>query len=338
MPILTPDASFFRTQYRRKLVARVISLADQVVTFSGATLTTTPMWPEVRIGGELDVQTPGEPRRSHYARITGIAGDVITVDMRGKPPFVPIFDEDGEIIVTPRVTYRSPPVTVGFVRRAFQPRARGRAIALSAILGITDGDNLLIVGDTLGWTAEGFRQALPASTVVSTDTSAWAQFNQGLDETVEISEEITAVGLDPLSGEGAEILDVLLDGPRAKATILDEDGLSNGSRGAIRRNGFGSNQAVIDWVITDDVLPLLFDSECIDLSTAMAEFTVNVVHVVTPYFSVFDGLVEPDPLWNWKHIGPGEVNQTLFDQPWYTTSNWLDLLPEDQFFSVQRLR
>jgi hypothetical protein len=73
------------------------------------------------------------------------------------------------------------------------------------------------------------------------------------------------------------------------------------------------NNGKFDWVITEDVLPILDDAECVILSNALRNFATNLAHWVSVMPSVGQG----DPRLNWK-----------------TLQDWKLLLPLDKV--VQR--
>ena len=97
-----------------------------------------------------------------------------------------------------------------------------------------------------------------------------------------------------------------------------------------------SAHGTFTWAITETMFTWLDDAECIAMDAAMRKVAAKVAHMVQPYSAKFDGKVEPEPVWNWKHLeatGQG-VRQQLLDQPWYTVSNWKALLPGSTFVGV----
>jgi hypothetical protein len=105
---------------------------------------------------------------------------------------------------------------------------------LQSTLQIANTELLLIVGAGFGWGVEG-AIAATGCTTVGIDISDYIVAEQGNTEEAEIREAITAVGLDPDTGRGAEILAAVYDGqPRTNVIVLQEDMQTNQSRNAIR--------------------------------------------------------------------------------------------------------
>ena len=128
-----------------------------------------------------------------------------------------------------------------------------------------------------------------------------------------------------------QFLDKLVTGPRATLPILDEDGMTRGSRQRIR------NQGTFTHIITKNVLAWRHDDECVALSDALRQINVasKVVHFVAGYDDKKAMAPEPEPVLNWKRVaGNAPVNSRLTDKPWYTTNSWPALLPNDTFVGV----
>jgi hypothetical protein len=145
---------------------------------------------------------------------------------------------------------------VGFERIAKQQIFGDDHIVLAKALDIQPGERIALIGAGFGWVAEDWIN-MGLGPIVNTDISRWIQ--QNLNE-------------------------------NAVLPILNEDSLTEQSRANVL-NAIGGH---IDWVITEDCLPILSDEECIALVNALHLYGGKVAHWVscsTP--SSFGGL-------NWK--------------------------------------
>jgi hypothetical protein len=148
--------------------------------------------------------------------------------------------------------------------------------------GLTRGQRIALVGAGFGWVAEKFIAAGygPAADgtangkVAAIDTSTWIQSNKGNNAT------LTIVNAD-------------INGATGRRTV---------------RQQFGSNNAVIDWAISEDVLPLLIGSgptpagnnEIQPFCSAMRQSANNVAHWVSTVTASGDTRLNWKTLSEWK--------------------------------------
>lgn len=224
-------------------------------------------------------------------------------------------------------------VRLNYDRAVMLPIARAHAKGLVAALGLTDGQSITISGGGFGWTAEELAKLLPNSRIVTTDTSSWVHAQKDSPATVNYRAAISKAGLDPDSGEGTALLADMDDGgAQARVTIIDESLANNGSRNRVRQAVGGT----LDWVISEEVLPWLFDDECVEVDGWMRQLSSNVVHLLTPYMADKADAPEPLPVYNWKYPSApnGGVLQKMWDLPWYGQDNWKALLPDSTIVTV----
>lgn len=123
-------------------------------------------------------------------------------------------------------------------------------------VGMTRGQRIAIVRSEFGWIAEEFvdqgygpiADGTAAGRIVCVDTSTWIQASK--------------------SGNAA-------------VNIVNSDVNGATGRRAIRQQ-LGSNNQVIDWAISYEVLPMLSDAECAPFASSMRALATNVVHWLTP--------------------------------------------------------
>lgn len=223
-------------------------------------------------------------------------------------------------------------VRLGYGRAMMLGFCESRAKLLISGLGLTASDRVLLVGSAFGWLAECLEDQVPGLSMVSLDTSTWVQATKDQTETAEIEAAVQAAGILPVMGRYAEIVSSLDDGgPRARVPIGSKNVLRANDRAKLKQ-AHGS----FTWAITETMFSWLDDAECIEMDAAMHKMATNVAHMVHPYNHKHDGSVEPEPVWNHKHLeatGQG-VRQQLLDQPWYTRASWKGLLPDSTFLGV----
>lgn len=217
---------------------------------------------------------------------------------------------------------------------------------VNGTLGLTDGMKIIILGGGFGWLQEALEEWITAD-IVTTDTSSYVHANKDLPETDEIVAALDAAGVtDPTKRNN--YLARFDRGARSQRTIYNEDMSSGTSRGTIKQALGLQGNAKADYVITEQVLPWLEDSECSVVSNVAHSIANNVVHILTPFFP--SSRPEPAPYWNWKHLdlftaiqilgdeyADGHTRPELEAEPWYTTTFWKTLLPNDLFISINRL-
>lgn len=150
---------------------------------------------------------------------------------------MPIADADLESTWTS--LYRCPmdDGTVAHYERRARDRILGRdadwLIDVLEAHGLVPGQRISLVGAGFGWVAEAFlargygpaADGTSAGRVASIDTSAWIQANKGAN-----------------AAPGITILNADVNGSTGRRTI---------------KQHFGSRNVIIDWCVTEDVLPCL---------------------------------------------------------------------------------
>lgn len=230
----------------------------------------------------------------------------------------------------------TPFIRIPYIRVARQFKAARVAMELVNGLNISLGQSILLIGSGFGWTHEALQKLLPTSQIVSTDTGGWIKSVKSIDEASEINLALdNAISTKDRSSvfltlEKRQVwLDRFLSGPRATVDVLDESLISSGSRNRVKSQMGVSGSMKVDWAISEQVLPWLDDAECLDLSKNAHSMANNVVHLVRPAIKSHLSEVEPNP-WNWKWLDHTDPTTNLLTaQPWYTTTSWKALLPDD---------
>ncbi len=227
--------------------------------------------------------------------------------------------------------FQAPKVYLQVHRRAYElcNVDTGSAVKLLQTLNLTSAHNVLLVGSTFGWLAEAMINLGVPTTCI--EASSWVQSVKDEDESGDIEVALDLAGVTSGHAMRQQFLDKLLAGPRATLPILDEDGLTKGSRQKIR------NAGTFTHTITKNVLSWLHDDEAANLSDGLHQINVasQVVHFVMGYDDKRALRPEPAPFLNWKRVvGDAPVVQRLSDQAWYTTPSWPALLPGDTFIGV----
>ena len=169
-------------------------------------------------------------------------------------------------------------------------------VSILEALNIPAGATRLFVGTGFGWEAEIANEL--GFTAVGVETSSYVHSVKDADYTTEYRERIISEGLDPDSGAGAALLAEWDVNGRTQSIILNEMMNTAQSRKAVR-NALGlSGNTKVDWAISANVLPVLDDSEVVDMNTAMQLVADNVAHY-TPILSTV-GTQRPD--FNWKTL------------------------------------
>ncbi len=205
-------------------------------------------------------------------------------------------------------------VRLHYCRGIKRPDANIRASRLATALGwMPPGPTIVIIGAGFGWTVEALED-LGFDRVVGLDISTYINDNHDSTEEAEINTEISAVGLNPAIGRGAEIKARFFDGGtrgRSSRGIKNEDGRTGGSRGRIKQAlGLTGGQDV-DWAVSESVLESLDDSEAVQASNLAHNYAITIAHgVFTPNAGAHAGF-------NWK-----------------TLEAWKSLLPNDTFIEL----
>jgi hypothetical protein len=219
-----------------------------------------------------------------------------------------------------------------------QFKVRNRAVALTQdwSLHLQDGQKIIILGGGFGWLQEELEKLITAD-IVTLDTGQWVHSVKDTDESVEYDTWMDTAGITDPTDRADWKGRMVRPGGRAKVTIHDEDLGTGASRGRIKQalNLQGNQKA--DYLITEQVLPWLDDSECGVVSNVSHSIATNVAHILTPF--ALSQRAEPPPLWNWKHLDDlSPTRPDLEALPWYTTTSWKALLPDDLFVSVHNYR
>lgn len=228
--------------------------------------------------------------------------------------------------------FQAPKVYLQLHRRAYELAnvPQGSASVLVRELNLTSSHNILLVGSSFGWTAEALKTL--GISVTCIEDSSWVQSVKDTDEAGDIEAALDLAGVTSDHAMRQQFFDKLIAGPRATLPILDEDGMTRGSRRRITKN-----RAAFTHIITKNVLAWRHDDECVALSDALHQINVlaQVVHFVAGYDDKAALAPEPEPVLNWKRVvGTEPVTGRLTDQAWYTTNSWPVLLPNDTFVGV----
>lgn len=157
---------------------------------------------------------------------------------------------------------------VHYAREAKQQYIGNDHWALRDALGLRAGQRIALIGAGFGWIAEDWA-AVGLGPIVAVDTSTWIQANKA---------------------------------QQATFTILNADTATNSGRNAVRSAlGLSGNQRA-DWAITEDVLPVLTDAECVQVGTALRNLAANVAHWVSVATGSGDARLNWKDLASWKAL------------------------------------
>jgi hypothetical protein len=121
----------------------------------------------------------------------------------------------------------------------------------------------LIVGAGFGWGVTALKSAVDCA-AIGTDTSAYIHAEKDNDDRAEVEAAIAAVGLDPTTGRGLELLTALsTPGAKAKELILDEDLASIESRRRVDEALGGPPTWIVAENMVDDAWT---DAEIVELA------------------------------------------------------------------------
>ena len=151
----------------------------------------------------------------------------------------------------PRSTF--PQVVIRYHRLHMRPILAAMWATLQPILNILSGDHVCVVGAGFGWGVEAVAAETGAVTV-GIDISDYIAAELAGTEEAELRAEVAAVGLDPDTGRGLEVMNFIYDGqPRGSVIVLQNDAASGPQRAAIR-SALGNNwpDVVVYENIVDD--------------------------------------------------------------------------------------
>lgn len=156
--------------------------------------------------------------------------------------------------------------------------ARWRGILSVVTPAITPADFVLIVGAGFGWGVRALKNRLGCA-AIGIDTSDYIQNAKATSDQVEISAKIIAVGLDPTTGRGFEILNFCrTPGFRAKEIVLNEDMSTPESRQRIV-TALGGNPT---WICVEDIVDdSMTDAEITTLATRLDQSSAKVFWTYT---------------------------------------------------------
>ena len=168
-------------------------------------------------------------------------------------------------------------IRLHYNRYVLYPEMLRRAQALVSILGLTLSDRIFVIGCGFGWTVEALVGL--GYNAVGADVSSYIQGNKSLSEDSDVSAAITAVGLNPTTGEGLLHFNRLKgDGVRTRANVLNEDSSNTSSRNRVK--GVIGTPTI---AITEDLVTSLTDAECATLQTNILKYSASlrVCHFLT---------------------------------------------------------
>lgn len=209
-----------------------------------------------------------------------------------------------------------PEIRLHYSRIILYPHAVARAQGIATAMGWTvPGPTLVVVGAGFSWLAEAF-EGIGFTRVVGIDVSPYIQADKDVDALTDLDAEIIGVGLDPASGEGLSRKNQIITAygytpgnkTRASRGCLNEHGKTQQSRNQIRQAlGLSGNQQP-DWLLTENVIERMFDSEIVQDSNDLKAWVPNLAH----YVQTVDASHPDGPDWNAK-----------------TLAQWKTLLPND---------
>jgi len=161
-------------------------------------------------------------------------------------------------------------VRTHYHRWAMVPLLQARWAILQPILNILSTDFVCVVGAGFGWGVEAIIAETGALTV-GVDISDYVAAEKDSTEEAELRAEVSAVGLDPDTGRGLEIMNFIFDGSvRSNVVVLQSDAASGPQRTAIR-NALGGNWPSV--VIAEDVIDDTWtDAEIVSMRNSMNGF------------------------------------------------------------------
>jgi len=206
-----------------------------------------------------------------------------------------------------------PGIRLGYCRAVMLPVAQLRAAKLVEIFAWPTSTRIFMIGAGYAWTAEVLEQQYGYSNIVTSDTSPYVQSTQDQTDEAEINAAISAVGLNPASGEGAT-KKARLYSPgnrrRHSRSVRNEDLSNGGSRNRIK-NVLGG----VDVAISEDLILAFSDAEVLQAAGWIDAIDTldQVIHMVT-------------------ELGAGANQNPVFN--WKTIEGWKALVPSHTFMSL----
>ena len=201
-------------------------------------------------------------------------------------------------------------ISLVYSRHQVVPELRRRWAWLVPLLGLTSASSIVLVGAAWGYSMEILESDYGITRAIGLETSSGIRGKLNQSEDAEIAAAITAVGLNPASGEGLDraikLGGVMKGYPRSpkQGSILDEGMVNPGSRNRVRN----AIQALggTSWdVISENVLTVLSDAECVQYAgyARAVPGVARVIHLVstcTPKRP--PGHRDLPPEYNWKYL------------------------------------
>lgn len=152
--------------------------------------------------------------------------------------------------------------------------------ALVPYIGLQSSDHVVIGGSAFGWSIDHIISLVPGINVVGVDISDYIDDEKDTDDSIEVSEYIIAVGLDPLTGRGLEIMNKhVTPGPKATVVVLKESMKTNQSRNKVRQ---ALSNNIPTFIISEDMVNQMSDQDILDLIVEINKIPdVVIIHVMS---------------------------------------------------------
>jgi hypothetical protein len=189
--------------------------------------------------------------------------------------------------------------TYGYVRAAKDQFSSAIGIdAMAAALaskGLVKGQRIVIIGAAFGWASErlvatGYGpicNSTPAGRICNVDISTWIHANNAANATVTVvNEDVSKTqGRNAIKAQFGNVIALEAD---------PETGAEPDPQAV----------ATIDWVVSEDVLPILSNNESTALNNSMKLLGTNVAHVISCGVRQFDNpnVWAGDSRLNWKTL------------------------------------
>lgn len=254
-----------------------VALPAASVLFSGKTMTPTPGWPQVRVGGECRISLGKGNPLNIIGRVTDTTGGTITLDIPREWLTTTADVPEGGVI------YVVPEIRVNYLSAVLRPGTYRVIDALVAALGIPAGATVAVIGCGMGWEVERLNEL--DFDAVGSEISAWVQSAKTTDESLDVDAALIAAGYDPAVGEGAVQRADMLAEPRSKVPdlVVDADVTNNSGRNAVKQKTKAKVKGgdSMDWAISIGVMQTLSDTEATALNDGMLALATNVAHYIT---------------------------------------------------------
>ncbi len=165
-------------------------------------------------------------------------------------------------------------VGLNYIRAIYEPVLRTMwQEVLAEAFPIARTDDVLIIGCAYGWGCE-IVEELTGANVVGVEVSDYVHAQKSGDDLADIDAAISAAGLDLAGTRAQQIRDKYhTPGPQITATVLQEDLLSEESRGRVA-DALGAKEPTI--IVTEDIVSYMTDGEIDALVKGMDAYTEAV--------------------------------------------------------------